>query len=234
MSNKNEITFPLSKKVRAEYIGKYELIALKKPVHNISDEKLVEYVHANADKLPNEDQKPKTEDPKTVENSNDVLKQSEGDQPKQNEGVQDASKDKADAERKHQFDLFKELNGVEANPELSTEEITAINVSKQNENHARQTYFGLFGKQPIEGMTVEQIVSANENEIERIKAIKSKSAEEPKPIQNGIDYDPKTEMIVQHEKTKEKIKINRGTFPFIKNEGWIEMSEIPNELQNLK
>ena len=50
MSNE-EIKFPLSKKLRTEFSDKYEKIFFKKPVHNISDEKLVEMVNSNLEKL---------------------------------------------------------------------------------------------------------------------------------------------------------------------------------------
>lgn len=52
MSNQNEgIKFPLSKKLRDEFIDKYDKIFFKKPPHNIKDEKLVEMVNSNLEKL---------------------------------------------------------------------------------------------------------------------------------------------------------------------------------------
>ena len=46
-----EIKFPLSKAQRTKFENDYELIFFKKPVHNISDEKLVEAVQANFTKV---------------------------------------------------------------------------------------------------------------------------------------------------------------------------------------
>ena len=46
-----EIKFPLSKAQRTKFENDYELIFFKKPVHNISDEKLVEAVQANQSKI---------------------------------------------------------------------------------------------------------------------------------------------------------------------------------------
>ena len=46
-----EIKFPLTKKAKAEFVKNYELIFLKVPPHNISDEKLVELVNSNQEKL---------------------------------------------------------------------------------------------------------------------------------------------------------------------------------------
>ena len=51
MSNEKEIKFPLSKRQRTKFENDYELIFFKKPVHNISDEKLVEAVQANQSKI---------------------------------------------------------------------------------------------------------------------------------------------------------------------------------------
>lgn len=52
MSNENEgIKFPLSKKQKEEFIDKYDKIFFKKPPHNIKDEKLVEMVNSNIEKL---------------------------------------------------------------------------------------------------------------------------------------------------------------------------------------
>ena len=51
MSQEKEIKFPLSKRQRTKFENDYELIFFKKPVHNISDEKLVEAVQANQSKI---------------------------------------------------------------------------------------------------------------------------------------------------------------------------------------
>ena len=51
MSEEKEIKFPLSKRQRTKFENDYELIFFKKPVHNISDEKLVEAVQANQSKI---------------------------------------------------------------------------------------------------------------------------------------------------------------------------------------
>lgn len=46
-----KIKFPLSKKLKAEYSEKYEQIFMRKPVHNITDEKLVEMVNSHPEIL---------------------------------------------------------------------------------------------------------------------------------------------------------------------------------------
>ena len=51
MSNEIKIKFPLSKKLKDQFSKDYEAVFLNKPPHNISDEKLVELVQANAEKL---------------------------------------------------------------------------------------------------------------------------------------------------------------------------------------
>ena len=51
MSNEKEIKFPLSKRQRTKFENDYELIFMRKAVHNISDEKLVEAVQANQSKI---------------------------------------------------------------------------------------------------------------------------------------------------------------------------------------
>lgn len=69
MSEEKEIKFPLSKRQRTKFENDYELIFFKKPVHNISDEKLVEAVQANQSKIgsnaKNSQQQPPQEGTKT-------------------------------------------------------------------------------------------------------------------------------------------------------------------------
>ena len=51
MSDEQTIKFPLSKKNKAQFVADYEKIFFKVPPHNISDEKLVEVVNANREKI---------------------------------------------------------------------------------------------------------------------------------------------------------------------------------------
>lgn len=225
-----EIKFPLSKAQRTKFENDYELIFFKKPVHNISDEKLVEAVQANQSKIgsnaKNTQQQPQQEGT-----------QNEGGQDGNGEGVQgtndantganEAEKVKEEKERAYQIDRFKELHGTEADESLPTDEITALNVSKENYLTASKDYFDLFGKKPLDDMTTEQILSANENEKARISEANTKK---PKANVEEIKFNPATEMLIQRK--GEKRVINKQTFQFIKNDGWEEVVETPSELLN--
>ena len=230
MSEEKEIKFPLSKRQRTKFENDYELIFFKKPVHNISDEKLVEAVQANQSKIgsnaKNSQQQPPQEGTQNeggkdgngegVQGTNDA-----------NTGANEAEKVKEEKERAYQIDRFKELHGTEADESLPTDEITALNVSKENYLTASKDYFDLFGKKPLDDMTKEQILSANENEKARISEANTKK---PKAKAEEIKFNPATEMLIQRK--GEKRVINKQTFQFIKNDGWEEVVETPSELLN--
>lgn len=230
MSEEKEIKFPLSKRQRTKFENDYELIFFKKPVHNISDEKLVEAVQANQSKIGSNAKNSQQQPPQEGT-------QNEGGQDGNGEGVQgtndantganEAEKVKEEKERAYQIDRFKELHGTEADESLPTDEITALNVSKENYLTASKDYFDLFGKKPLDDMTKEQILSANENEKARISEANTKK---PKEKAEEIKFNPATEMLIQRK--GEKRVINKQTFQFIKNDGWEEVVETPSELLN--
>ena len=227
-----EIKFPLSKAQRTKFENDYELIFFKKPVHNISDEKLVEAVQANESKIGSNAKNSQQQQQPPQEGT-----QNEGGQDGNGEGVQgtndantganEAEKVKEEKERAYQIDRFKELHGTEADESLPTDEITALNVSKENYLTASKDYFDLFGKKPLDDMTTEQILSANENEKARISEANTKK---PKEKAEEIKFNPATEMLIQRK--GEKRVINKQTFQFIKNDGWEEVVETPSELLN--
>ena len=237
MSEEKEIKFPLSKRQRTKFENDYELIFFKKPVHNISDEKLVEAVQANQSKIGSNAKNSQQQPPQEG-------KQNEGGQDGNGEGVQgtndantganEAEKVKEEKERAYQIDRFKELHGTEADESLPTDEITALNVSKENYLTASKDYFDLFGKKPLDDMTKEQILSANENEKARISEANTKkpkaNTKKPKANVEEIKFNPATEMLIQRK--GEKRVINKQTFQFIKNDGWEEVVETPSELLN--
>ena len=230
MSEEKEIKFPLSKRQRTKFENDYELIFFKKPVHNISDEKLVEAVQANQSKIGSNAKNSQQQPPQEGT-------QNEGGQDGNGEGVQgtndantganEAEKVKEEKERAYQIDRFKELHGTEADESIPTDEITALNVSKENYLTASKDYFDLFGKKPLDDMTTEQILSANENEKARISEANTKK---PKANVEEIKFNPATEMLIQRK--GEKRVINKQTFQFIKNDGWEEVVETPSELLN--
>ena len=230
MSQEKEIKFPLSKRQRTKFENDYELIFFKKPVHNISDEKLVEAVQANQSKIGSNAKNSQQQPPQEGT-------QNEGGQDGNGEGVQgtndantganEAEKVKEEKERAYQINRFKELHGTEADESLPTDEITALNVSKENYLTASKDYFDLFGKKPLDDMTTEQILSANENEKARISEANTKK---PKAKAEEIKFNPATEMLIQRK--GEKRVINKQTFQFIKNDGWEEVVETPSELLN--
>ena len=116
MSQEKEIKFPLSKRQRTKFENDYELIFFKKPVHNISDEKLVEAVQANQSKIGSNAKNSQQQPPQEGT-------QNEGSQDGNGEGVQgtndantganEAEKVKEEKERAYQIDRFKELHGTE-------------------------------------------------------------------------------------------------------------------------
>ena len=100
-------------------------------------------------------------------------------------------------------------------------------MKQENYLTASKDYFDLFGKKPLDDMTTEQILSANENEKARISEANTKK---PKANVEEIKFNPATEMLIQRK--GEKRVINKQTFQFIKNDGWEEVVETPSELLN--
>ena len=230
MSEEKEIKFPLSKRQRTKFENDYELIFFKKPVHNISDEKLVEAVQANQSKIgsnaKNSQQQPPqegTQDKGSQEGNGDGLEGTTDN----GTGANTDGKVTPEQERAFQIEKFKELHGTDADENISTSEITALNLTKENFLTASKDYFDLFGKKPLDDMTKEQILSANENEKARISEANTKK---PKANVEEIKFNPATEMLIQRK--GEKRVINKQTFQFIKNDGWEEVVETPSELLN--
>ena len=222
-----EIKFPLSKAQRTKFENDYELIFFKKPVHNISDEKLVEAVQANQSKIgsnsKNAQQQPPQEgtqnesgqDGKGIEENGANV---ESENPPSSEGT---------TERTYLNGRFKELFGIEPDEATPNDEVREMIIKQENYLTGSKEYFDLFGKQPLEGMTNEQIFSAIANEKARISEANTKK---PKANVEEIKFNPATEMLIQRK--GEKRVINKQTFQFIKNDSWEEVVETPSELLN--
>lgn len=227
MSQEKEIKFPLSKRQRTKFENDYELIFFKKPVHNISDEKLVEAVQANQSKIgsnaKNAQQQPPQEGTKNESGQDGKEIEENG----ANVGSENPPSNEGTIERTYLNERFKELFGIEANENEPDDEIRGMILKQENHLTASKDYFDLFGKKPLDDMTTEQILSANENEKARISEANTKK---PKANVEEIKFNPATEMLIQRK--GEKRVINKQTFQFIKNDGWEEVVETPSELLN--
>ena len=230
MSQEKEIKFPLSKRERTKFENDYELIFFKKPVHNISDEKLVEAVQANQSKIgsnaKNSQQQPPQEG--TQNESGQDGKEIEGNGATAgNENQNPNQGTSGTIERTYLNERFKELFGIEPDEATPNDEVRGMIMTQENYLTASKDYFDLFGKKPLDDMTKEQILSANENEKARISEANTKK---PKANVEEIKFNPATEMLIQRK--GEKRVINKQTFQFIKNDGWEEVVETPSELLN--
>ena len=227
MSQEKEIKFPLSKRQRTKFENDYELIFFKKPVHNISDEKLVEAVQANQSKIgsnaKNSQQQPPQEGTQNESGQDGKGIEENG----ANVGSENPPSNEGTIERTYLNERFKELFGIEANENEPDDEIRGMILKQENYLTASKDYFDLFGKKPLDDMTTEQILSANENEKARISEANTKK---PKANVEEIKFNPATEMLIQRK--GEKRVINKQTFQFIKNDGWEEVVETPSELLN--
>ena len=222
-----EIKFPLSKAQRTKFENDYELIFFKKPVHNISDEKLVEAVQANQSKI-GSNAKNAQQQPPQEGTQNESGQEGKGiEENGANVGSENPPSNEGTIERNYLNERFKELFGVEPDETTPNDEVRAMIVKHENYLTASKDYFDLFGKKPLDDMTTEQILSANENEKARISEANTKK---PKANVEEIKFNPATEMLIQRK--GEKRVINKQTFQFIKNDGWEEVVETPSELLN--
>ena len=211
MSNEIKIKFPLSKKLKDQFSKDYEAIFLNKPPHNISDEKLVELIQANAEKLKGNEG---TQQPPQEGIQNGEINQG-GNENDGNE-AQKATNDESNGEQN--------LKGEEAIQNLGSEE------SKLTEEELQKDYFDLFGKKPLSDMTNLQTFSAIENERKRQEL--AKVGTNPEAISDAVEYDPKTEVLIKHIATGEKRVVNIATFPYLT--GWEKQTEIPAEIKSKK
>ena len=227
MSNEKEIKFPLSKRQRTKFENDYELIFFKKPVHNISDEKLVEAVQANQSKIGSNAKNSQQQPPQEGTQNESGQDGKEIEENGANVGSENPPSNEGTIERTYLNERFKELFGIEANENEPDDEIRGMILKQENHLTASKDYFDLFGKKPLDDMTTEQILSANENEKARISEANTKK---PKANVEEIKFNPATEMLIQRK--GEKRVINKQTFQFIKNDGWEEVVETPSELLN--
>lgn len=209
MSNEIKIKFPLSKKLKDQFSKDYEAVFLNKPPHNISDEKLVELVQANAEKLKGNEG---TQQPSQEGIQNREINQDGND----GNEAQKATNDESNGEQN--------LKGEEAIQNLGSEE------SKLTEEELQKDYFDLFGKKPLSDMTNLQTFSAIENERKRQELAKVGTS--PEAISDAVEYDPKTEVLIKHIATGEKRVVNIATFPYLT--GWEKQTEIPAEIKSKK
>ena len=227
MSEEKEIKFPLSKRQRTKFENDYELIFFKKPVHNISDEKLVEAVQANQSKIGSNAKNSQQQPPQEGTQDKGGQDGKEIEENGANVGSENPPSNEGTIERNYLNERFKELFGIEANENEPDDEIRGMILKQENHLTASKDYFDLFGKKPLDDMTKEQILSANENEKARISEANTKK---PKANVEEIKFNPATEMLIQRK--GEKRVINKQTFQFIKNDGWEEVVETPSELLN--
>ena len=227
MSQEKEIKFPLSKRQRTKFENDYELIFFKKPVHNISDEKLVEAVQANQSKIGSNAKNSQQQPPQEGTQNESGQDGKEIEENGANVGSENPTSSEGTTERTYLNERFKELFGIESNEDEPDDEIRGMILKQENHLTASKDYFDLFGKKPLDDMTTEQILSANENEKARISEANTKK---PKANVEEIKFNPATEMLIQRK--GEKRVINKQTFQFIKNDGWEEVVETPSELLN--
>jgi len=255
MTEKNEIKFPLTKKLRAEYVEKYEKIFFKQPPHNIGDEKLVELINSNLEKLnatnantQSKSQQEGTQD-EEIENDSEQAIKAGGERSEADESgnlkidVEGINKipeggliiESKNSEREFAINEYQRLYGEPAAENLSTEEISAFNLTKEKLNEGTKVYFDLFGKNPLPEMSVEQIYSAITSEKERQATLKAASdGKDSTESSDEFDYDSETQMVVVSIKnpTEKKI-INKKTFEFLKHE-YKEVYPEPKEVKQLK
>ena len=227
MSQEKEIKFPLSKRERTKFENDYELIFFKKPVHNISDEKLVEAVQANHSKIGSNAKNSQQQPPQEGTQNESGQDGKEIEENGANVGSENPPSNEGTIERTYLNERFKELLGIEPDEATPNDEVRGMILTQENYLTASKDYFDLFGKKPLDDMTKEQILSANENEKARISEANTKK---PKANVEEIKFNPATEMLIQRK--GEKRVINKQTFQFIKNDGWEEVVETPSELLN--
>ena len=236
MSNE-EIKFPLSKKAKAEFSDKYEKIFFKKPVHNISDEKLVELVNANIEKLgsdeklSNESSQEGIQDEENGQGDGNIdAKNGNTENGEENGGAGVIDEDYETASAQYE-EYFGRKPLVDYDSKRLFAEIEEDKAKKLEIEDAKNKYFDLFGKQPLEEMTIQQINSQIANEEKRLSDAKVDSKAKKEPKAEDLEFNSETQMIIVNKKNhSDKRVINKATFDFLKHD-FDEVPNIPKELK---
>ena len=233
-----EQKFPLTKKAKAEFVKNYELIFLKVPPHNISDEKLVELVNSNQEKLSGNvttNEQPPQEGIQNEGGKNEADEIEEGKiikEPLTPEEIEAEKQDFIETEKQYS-EVFGKNAPLDYSIEKMKSEIEIELERKAKAEELSKEYFSLFGKTPLTDMTEKQIVSAIENEEKRQGSVKTKSVEKVVFV-DELEHDEKTQMVIQRKKDPtDKRVINKTTFPYLKHD-FEEVVKVPKEIQNKK
>lgn len=234
-----EQKFPLTKKAKAEFVKNYELIFLKVPPHNISDEKLVELVNSNQEKLSGNvttNEQPPQEGIQNEGGKNEADEIEEGKiikEPLTPEEIEAEKQDFIETEKQYS-EVFGKNAPLDYSIEKMKSEIEIELERKAKAEELSKEYFSLFGKTPLTDMTEKQIVSAIENEKKRQGNVKTKSVEKVDAVDDSLKHDEETEMIIQKKKDpSDKRVINKNTFPYLEHD-FEEVVKVPKEIQNKK
>lgn len=229
-----EQKFPLTKKAKSEFVKNYELIFLKVPPHNISDEKLVELVNSNQEKLSGN--VTTNEQPPQEGIQNEGGKIEEGKiikEPLTPEEIEAEKQDFIETEKQYS-EVFGKNAPLDYSIEKMKSEIEIELERKAKAEELSKEYFSLFGKTPLTDMTEKQIVSAIENEKKRQGNVKTKSVATIDVVDDSLKHDEETEMVIQRKKDpSDKRVINKNTFPYLKHD-FEEVVKVPKEIQNKK
>lgn len=234
-----EQKFPLTKKAKAEFVKNYELIFLKVPPHNISDEKLVELVNSNQEKLSGNvttNEQPPQEGIQNEGGEKEADEIEEGKiikEPLTPEEIEAEKQDFIETEKQYS-EVFGKNAPLDYSIEKMKSEIEIELERKAKAEELSKEYFSLFGKTPLTDMTEKQIVSAIENEKKRQGNVKTKSVEKVDVVDDSLKHDEETEMVIQRKKDpSDKRVINKNTFPYLKHD-FEEVVKVPKEIQNKK
>ena len=212
---------------------------MKVPPHNISDEKLVELVNGNQEKLSGNvttNEQPPQEGIQNEGGKNEADEIEEGKiikEPLTPEEIEAEKQDFIETEKQYS-EVFGKNAPLDYSIEKMKSEIEIELERKAKAEELSKEYFSLFGKTPLTDMTEKQIVSAIENEKKRQGNVKTKSVEKVDAVDDSLKHDEETEMIIQKKKDpSDKRVINKNTFPYLEHD-FEEVVKVPKEIQNKK
>ena len=197
----------LNDKERAELMAKYKADRLKDAPHNITDKTLIENYGNDAQKAqlqkagggdaPAKQEPQATENKTANTNANPATDAGSGDGTIEGE----SEAEKAEKERAFVSAEYERLHGEKPAADLPTDEIRALNLTKENELAAAQSgsgdntaYLDAFnqyvklhdGKAPAKELTTEQLVEANNKRVEELKNVQAAPKQKaPAPAQKA-------------------------------------------------
>lgn len=216
-----EPKLPLSKTSRKAFERRYQELFLREAEEGVSDEKLMKAVNDYESK---QNPNPESKEQEGIKTETGNVSDGKGTE----EGNKTLTVDISDRILKANQDAYKEITGKDADESWDNDKVVEeIENFRYTETRkaASNKYFDLFGSQPIDSMTNEQIsnaVDVKQQEIDKANEAKEQPQAPDVSLQAG-------QVLATHKVTGETKVFNQITLKYLND--WEETPIAPKELR---